>query len=270
MTDLEVCSFLALYFDDGSFNITDWLLPLAREISACNFFIGRSYCTAFPGFYGKQASEIKAKPGTIWSMMSSTDSGLKMSIGLNKVIRSERFQSYTGPRSLMGKFNRCTCKCLPLQRGEVGISFQAPAIHGHQVRYSTEKGIRLALQLTVEAMLLSCYPCNCCRSITFSGLVSLSWTARPDGPFPSHRARWAFPILAPSPSAGLEQPTVAFGPPEPVPELLQLPRHRHFCFQVIFDFTSTFCFPLMETRSLMWSLFNPPFLIFFFSISEVV
>lgn len=195
MTDLEVCSFLALYFDDGSFNITDWLLPLAREISACNFFIGRSYCTAFPGFYGKQASEIKAKPGTIWSMMSSTDSGLKMSIGLNKVIRSERFQSYTGPRSLMGKFNRCTCKCLPLQRGEVGISFQAPAIHGHQVRYSTEKGIRLALQLTVEAMLLSCYPCNCCRSITFSGLVSLSWTARPDGPFPSHRARWAFPIL---------------------------------------------------------------------------
>lgn len=69
------------------------MLPLAREISDFNFFIGRTYCAAFSGFYGKQTSEIKAKPGTIWSMMSSTDSGLKMSIGLNKAIRSERFQT---------------------------------------------------------------------------------------------------------------------------------------------------------------------------------
>lgn len=147
----RIYSFLALYFDDGSFNITDWLLPSAREISDFNFFIGRSYCAAFPGFYGKQASEIKAKPGTIWSMMSSTDSGLKMSVGLNKAIRSERLQSYTGPRSLTGKFNQCTCKCVPLQR-EVGIFFQAPVMHAHRVMCSAEKVICLVLKLTVEAI----------------------------------------------------------------------------------------------------------------------
>lgn len=98
------------------------MLPLARETSAFNFLLEEVTVVPFPGFYGKQASEIKAKPGTIWSMMSPADSGLKMSIRLNNVIRFEHFQSYIGPRSLVGNFNRCACKWLPLQRGELGIS----------------------------------------------------------------------------------------------------------------------------------------------------
>lgn len=158
---------------DPSISLTD-CFPWPEKSQLLIFFIGRSYCTAFPGFYGKQASEIKAKPGTIWSTMSSTDSGLKMSIGLNKVIRSERFQSCTGPRSLMGKFNRCTCKCLPAQRAEVGISSQAPAMHDHQVRFSAEKGISLHCNSQRRQSLLSCYPCDRCRSITFSGPLPLS------------------------------------------------------------------------------------------------
>lgn len=135
---------------DLSIPLTD-CFPWPEKSQILIFFIGRSYCAAFPGFYGKQASEIKAKPGTIWSMMSSTDSGLKISIGLNKAIRSECFQSYTGPRSLTGKFNQCTCKYLPLQAGEGGIFFQAPAMHAHQVMYSAEKVVCLVLKLTVEA-----------------------------------------------------------------------------------------------------------------------
>lgn len=180
----RIYSFLALCFDDGSFNITDWLLPLAREISDFNFFIGRSYCAAFPGFYGKQASEIKAKPGTIWSMMSSTERGLKMSVGLNKAIRSECFQSYTGPRSLTSKFNQCRCKCLLLQAGEAGIFFQAPVMHAHQVMYSAKKLFALCWNSEWRQFLCFCCPCDCSGPITFSGLVSLSQTAHPDWPSP--------------------------------------------------------------------------------------
>lgn len=142
--------------------------------------------------------------------MSSTDSGLKMSIGLNKVIRSEHFQSYTGPRSLMGKFNRCTCKCLPLQSGEVGISFQASAIHDHQVRYSAEKGICLALQLTVEAIFAVLLP---------MGLLSIHHFLWPCFFVLNCTSRQAIPI-----SAGLA---------EPFPSLATLslhqPRATHGC-----------------------------------------
>lgn len=137
--------------------------------------------------------------------MSSTDSGLKMSIGLNKVIRSEHFQSYTGPRSLMGKFNRCTCKCPPLQRGEVGISFQAPAIHD-QVRYSTEKGICLALQLTVEAIFAVLLPTwlLSIHHFLWPCFFVLNCTSR--------RARWAFPILGhPLPPSDQSNPRSPWG-----------------------------------------------------------
>lgn len=264
----RIYSFLALYFDDGSFNITDWLLPSAREISDFNFFIGRSYCAAFPGFYGKQASEIKAKPGTIWSMMSSTDSGLKMSVGLNKAIRSERLQSYTGPRSLTGKFNQCTCKCLPLQR-EVGIFFQAPVMHAHRVMCSAEKVICLVLKLTVEAIFALLFP---------MWLLSIRHFLWPRFFVSSCTSRQAIPILT-----GLAEPSPSLA-------TLSLQQTRaHQCFLGPFQNSSaspsqallfprdlwfyqrcwtTLCFLLMETRSLIWTLFTPLF--FFFSVSEVV
>lgn len=142
---------------DLSISLTD-CFPWPEKSQILVFLIGRSYCAAFPGFYGKQASEIKAKPGTIWSMMSSTDSGLKMSIGLNKAIGSEHFQSYTEPRSLTSKFHQCTCKCLPLQAGELGIFFPAPVMPPHQVKYSAEKVICLVLKLTVEVIFVLLLP----------------------------------------------------------------------------------------------------------------
>lgn len=94
MTDSEsIHSLPYTLMMDLSISLTD-CFPWPEKSQILVFLIGRSYCAAFPGFCGKQASEIKAKPGTIWSMMSSTDSGFKMSIELNnKAVGSECFQN---------------------------------------------------------------------------------------------------------------------------------------------------------------------------------
>lgn len=126
-----------------------------------------------------------------------------MSIGLNKVIRSEHFQSYTGPRSPMAKFNGWTCKYLPLRRGEVGIFFQAAAVHDHQVRYSAVKGVCLALQLTVGAISAALLPIQ---------LLSIHHSLGPCFFVLISVSRQALPI-----SAGLA---------EPLPSLAILSLHR--------------------------------------------
>lgn len=209
----RICSFLALCFDDGSFNITDWLLPLATEILDFNlfFFMGRSYCAAFPGFYSKQASEIKAKPGTIWSMMSSTESGLKMSLGPNKAIRSECFQSYKGPRSFTSKFKQCTCKWLLLQAGEIGIFFQARVM---QVMYSAEEVICLESHSGGSFCACAAHVTALHPSLSLAFLC-LKLHIQTGHPHPG-RARWAFPILG-HPVPPSEDTRAAFEPPESIP-----------------------------------------------------